>query len=200
MAYAKVPMVTPASPQVHSLPGPFQRLMQAAAAVEDNQVLSASVFTVQPWLDIPEMGSATVAITDGDADLARRVAIDLAEQTWSEREALMDIDLVPPDEAIRRAMASPSPPVVLSDLADGDRRRVAGRQPLPSSPPCSRRTRRRRRSSGSAIRRLPPSRRSWAPGARSTRSLGANAITSTISRCGSPASSISPVRQLCLQR
>ncbi len=118
MAMVKIPMVVPASTHMHHLPGPFQRLMQAAAAAEGDAVLSASVFAVQPWLDIAEMGFATVAVTDGDAALAERIATDLAERAWTEREAFMATELVPIPEAIARASADEGP-VVLSDLADG---------------------------------------------------------------------------------
>jgi microcystin degradation protein MlrC len=118
MAMVKAPMVAPASTHMHHLPGPFQRLMQASAAAEGGSVLSASVFTVQPWLDIAEMGFATVAVTDGDVARAEQVASDLATLAWSEREAFMETELVSIEEAIARASAIDGP-VVLSDLADG---------------------------------------------------------------------------------
>lgn len=118
MAMVKLPMVVPASTHMHHLPGPFQRLMQAAEAAEDGAVLSASVFTLQPWLDIAEMGFATVAVTNSDVELAARVASDLAERSWAERHAFMETELVPIAEAIARAETIDGP-VVLSDLADG---------------------------------------------------------------------------------
>jgi microcystin degradation protein MlrC len=118
MAMVKVPMVVPASTHMHHLPGPFQRLMRAAADAEGGAVLSASVFTIQPWLDIAEMGFATVAVTDGDPKLASEVATDLARRAWAERDAFMATELVPIEVAIRRARAMAGP-VVLSDLADG---------------------------------------------------------------------------------
>ena len=118
MAMVKIPMVVPASTHMHHLPGPFQRLMHAAAAAEGGSLLSASVFTVQPWLDIAEMGFATVAVSDGDATLAEQVAVDLADLAWAERDAFMETELVPIAEAIERADAIDGP-VVLSDLADG---------------------------------------------------------------------------------
>ncbi|MFN8592559.1 MAG: M81 family metallopeptidase [Thermomicrobiales bacterium] len=118
MAMVKVPMVAPASTHMHHLPGPFQRLMQAAIAAEGGAVLSASVFAVQPWLDIAEMGFATIAVTDNDPALAEDVAASLAAQAWAERDAFMATELVPIAEAIHRAEAVPGP-VVLSDLADG---------------------------------------------------------------------------------
>jgi len=120
MAYKKIPMVTPASTHVHYLDGPFKWLMEAAHAAEaEPGVLSASAFTVQPWLDIPQMGFATVAVTDNNARLGHNVACRLANLAWAERHAFMDIKLVPPDEAIRQALAQPTGPVILSDLADG---------------------------------------------------------------------------------
>ena len=118
MAMVKIPMMVPASTHMHHLPGPFQRLMHAAAAAESGPLLSASVFTVQPWLDIAEMGFATVAVSDGDATPAENVAVELAELAWAERDAFMETELIPIAEAIERA-GTINGPVVLSDLADG---------------------------------------------------------------------------------
>ena len=119
MAFAKVPMITPASTHIHDQPGPFQRLMDAAAGAETDPVLAASVFTVQPWLDVPEMGSAIVVVADGDRAAAEGAACALAEQAWGEREAFVATHLVPPAEAIRLALARSDGPVVLADCADG---------------------------------------------------------------------------------
>jgi microcystin degradation protein MlrC len=119
VAFVKVPMVVPASTHMHHLPGPFKRLQDATKAAETGKVLAANAATVQPWLDIDEMGFATVVVTDDDPELAKQVACDLANQAWEEREAFMAIDLVPPAEAIRMALAEPEGPVVLSDCADG---------------------------------------------------------------------------------
>lgn len=118
-AFVKIPMVVPASTHLHDRPGPFQRLMRAAADAESDQVVSASVFTVQPWLDIDEMGFAAVAYTTGDPEQAATVAGDLAALAWAERDACMELQLVPAGEAIARAVAAPAGPIVLSDLADG---------------------------------------------------------------------------------
>lgn len=119
MAFAKIPMVVPASTHMHHVPGPFQRLMNATVTAEGGQVLAASTFAVQPWLDIREMGFATVVVADQDGSLAGQVACQLASQAWSEREAFLATELVPAAVAIQRALARPDGPVVLSDLADG---------------------------------------------------------------------------------
>jgi microcystin degradation protein MlrC len=120
MAFVKIPMVVPASTHMHHIDGPFKRLQDATKTLETQPaVLSVSAFAVQPWLDIAEMGFATLAVTDGDSALASRIACDLAEQAWDDRDAFMAIDLVPPAKAIARALAADNGPVVLSDLADG---------------------------------------------------------------------------------
>lgn len=120
LAFVKIPMIAPASTHIHHLPGPFQRLQDATKALETEPgILSANVAAVQPWLDIDEMGFAVVVVTDGDPARAASVACDLATDCWNERQAFMDLDLVPIDEAIDQALAEPSGPVVLSDCADG---------------------------------------------------------------------------------
>ncbi len=116
----KIPLVTPASTHLHHLPGPFQRLMELSKELEAGPVLAATLFTVQPWLDIEEFGFAAVVVTDGDPDLAGRVAADLAQRAWDEREAFFATELVEPAEAIERALAHPTGPVVLSEVADGN--------------------------------------------------------------------------------
>ena len=78
------------------------------------------MFYVQPWLDITEMGFATVVVTNDDPEKASEVAIDLANNAWSERHAFFETKLVPVDEAIAKALAQAEGPVILSDLADGN--------------------------------------------------------------------------------
>ncbi|TXG85792.1 MAG: M81 family peptidase, partial [Thermomicrobiales bacterium] len=120
MAFVKIPMIVPASMHIHHLPGPFKRLQDATRELEKEPgVLSANVAAVQPWLDIDEMGFATVVVTNDDPKRAKTLAFDLAKACWHERDAFMEIQLVPIAEAIEQALAEPSGPVVLSDCADG---------------------------------------------------------------------------------
>jgi microcystin degradation protein MlrC len=120
MRMIKIPMVTPASTHLHHLPGPFQRLMEASKAYETGDVLAATLFTVQPWLDIDEFGFASVVVTNHDPELAQRVATELAQSAWDERAAFFETKLVPPADAIERALAVPSGPVVMAEVADGN--------------------------------------------------------------------------------
>ena len=79
-------------------------------------IASASLFCVQPWLDVEDLGCSVVVVADGDRAAARREALALARDYWQRRYDFI-VDLVPPAEAVRRALASPGP-VVLSDSAD----------------------------------------------------------------------------------
>ena len=65
-----------------------------------------SIFPVQPWLDIPATGFSVMAVADGPRRAAEiEPAIrQLAWQAWEERRAFT-ADLLPVDEAIRRALA-----------------------------------------------------------------------------------------------
>lgn len=118
MHMVKLPMVTPATLHIHNLPGPYMRLMEATRELERQGAISASLCTVQPWLDITEFGYASIVLHEN-----HRAAIDaaqhLAQLAWDERAALTAIGLVPVDQAISQALAAPAGPIVLSDLADG---------------------------------------------------------------------------------
>jgi microcystin degradation protein MlrC len=52
---------------------------------QDRRVLSVSNFMVQIWLDDPELGWATVVVTDNDRQLAREKAEYMADLNWSVR-------------------------------------------------------------------------------------------------------------------
>ena len=85
------------------------------------EVLNVSTFMVQPWLDDPELGWATVAVTDNDPVLAAKTAEYLAELSWSVRDVKHKEGLTP-SEAIRivkrRKLARLLGTFVVCDSAD----------------------------------------------------------------------------------
>jgi microcystin degradation protein MlrC len=85
--------------------------------IEPGDVLHAGVYPVQPWMDTEDMASSVVVITNGDPDLARSCAQELAGIFWANRGQFVT-ELVPPGEAVRRALARPSGTVILCDSAD----------------------------------------------------------------------------------
>jgi len=97
---------------------PFRDLMDRTEALESaGRILAGSLFPVQPWLDIPDLGFAAIVVGDGDRGTAREVAESLCDEAWR-RRAEFAPHLVPLDEAVRRALAAPRGPVVVGDGGD----------------------------------------------------------------------------------
>jgi microcystin degradation protein MlrC len=116
-ALCKVPMIVPGE-NGRTTDGPYAEVMQQAKDLTRQPgVLDVSVFSVQPWLDIQDVGCSALVITDGDRQLAEREADHLADELWKRRREF-EVDLVPTPDAIRRALASDMHPFVLSDSAD----------------------------------------------------------------------------------
>ena len=96
---------------------------------EDPRVLSLSVIHGFMAGDVPEMGTKTIAVTNGDADdggahgaaLARRLGMELFANRG--RHLMPMVDEV---EAVARAMASAAHPVVIADAWDNPGGGTAG--------------------------------------------------------------------------
>ncbi|HDP79358.1 MAG TPA: M81 family peptidase, partial [Spirochaetes bacterium] len=66
---------------------PFRKIFKRMKAMEkDPAVLDMSFFPVHIWLDDPELGYSTVAVTDGDKTLAKKLAEEIADMAWAVRE------------------------------------------------------------------------------------------------------------------
>src|SRR5262249_7583703 len=99
--------------------GSLAEVLAAARAAEGLPgIRSISIFPVQPWLDVPELGCATVVVTDEVGAEAHRVADNLAGMLWKRRHAFR-VPLFAPAGAVRRALAAPAGPILLIDSADG---------------------------------------------------------------------------------
>src|SRR5262249_26855481 len=118
--FEKVQMVVPAeranTQDPASVSFGFRERLQRLEA--DPCILSAGLATVQPWLDIPEFGSAVLVVSDGDADLARQECTRLAAEVWQHRRDYLP-ELVPVEDAVREAFREQAKGLaVLSDSAD----------------------------------------------------------------------------------
>lgn len=118
-AFQKMPMVVPAeranTQDPDSISHAFWRRLRDLEA--DPAILCAGLATVQPWLDIPELGTAVVVVSDGDPELAARHCAALAADVWQRRRDYLP-DLLPAEEAVRRAFAQGDGLAVISDSAD----------------------------------------------------------------------------------
>lgn len=82
----------------------------------DGTVLHASIFPVQPWIDVPGLGFAALVCADADATAARDAAERLAEELWRRRGDFAPC-LMPLDRVIATGLAAPGVTVV-SDTGD----------------------------------------------------------------------------------
>ncbi|MBI2941851.1 MAG: M81 family metallopeptidase [Chloroflexi bacterium] len=118
LGYRKVPMLVPPE-YAQTIDGPMADLQTRARAAEQRPAcLAVSLFPVQPWLDVPELGLAVVAVGDGDLAAAQQEASGLATRAWGRRREFV-VPLVPPRQAVARALATPTGLVLLVDSADG---------------------------------------------------------------------------------
>lgn len=118
MVMAKVPVITSGIHGGTDGDGAFARLMRTTKALEsDKRVLSSSLFLIHPYLDQPDLGSGCLVVTDGDADLAKQLATDIARQYWDARNEL-EADVVNPAAAVAAVRDAAPGPVVLVEAAD----------------------------------------------------------------------------------
>jgi microcystin degradation protein MlrC len=106
MAVAKRAMLVSPS-KARTVEEPLQSLAAEARRLEAaGEILHASFFPVQPWLDVPGLGFGVLVCTDGDAARAQEVADRLADLAWARRHEF-DPDLVELDAAIRIGLREP---------------------------------------------------------------------------------------------
>ena len=129
MAMRKIPMILPGE-NGRTTQGSYSEVM---AMVEELQkkpdILDASAFSVQPWLDVFEIGCSVVVVTDNDIATAQAEADRLAEAFW-ERRAQFDVQLTPTHQGVRHALTNPGHPVVISDTANSPSSGAPGDSPL----------------------------------------------------------------------
>jgi microcystin degradation protein MlrC len=118
-AFQKLPLVVPAeranSQDPTSVSYALRKRLQEVE--RDPRVLAAGLATVQPWLDIPELGSAVVIVADGDEEIARSICGEIAGEVWRRRLDYLP-ELVSVADGIRMAHENAEGLVVLSDSAD----------------------------------------------------------------------------------
>ena len=119
-AFQKIPMVVPAdrANTQDEISFSFHLRKRIERLEKQPKILAAGVATVQPWLDIPELGGAVVVVADGDGEAAKKECAALAAEVWQHRRDYL-CDLVPIEEAVREAFRFQTEGlVVLSDGAD----------------------------------------------------------------------------------
>jgi microcystin degradation protein MlrC len=82
---------------------PFRKIFRSMKKMERvDDVLSVSFFPVHLWIDEPELGYTTIAITDGKRELAQKKADEIADMAWAVRDVPQPAGNTP-EEAIEIA-------------------------------------------------------------------------------------------------
>jgi microcystin degradation protein MlrC len=116
--HRKLRMLTSAERQNLTIDGAYRRLIAISREMERRPgVLAVSIFTTQPWMDLPEVGWSIEVVTDNDPDLGAAVADELGRLCWDARDAFL-VPRVPIAEALDRAAAATERPIILADGSD----------------------------------------------------------------------------------
>jgi len=116
MALRKLPLIIPAETS-QTYRGPMHQLVAAAEKLEQSGEAEAiSIFPVQPWMDIEEMGCAVVSVTNGRFSTAQRQVDTLARRLWRDKRKF-EVTLTPVAEAIAAALRIEGP-TVLAESSD----------------------------------------------------------------------------------
>jgi microcystin degradation protein MlrC len=117
--FGKLPLVVPAeranTQDPTSISFGIRELLQQWE--REPNVLAAGLATVQPWLDIPELGSAIVIVTDGEIASSRALHDELANRLRKDCCEYLP-QLISIEEGVRIAFEQQEGLVVLSDSAD----------------------------------------------------------------------------------
>lgn len=124
---AKRPMIVPAE-TMSTASGPLASLRRRADELTTGSVLDVSLFPVQPWLDVDELGFTVTVTTDGDPVQGRQIAEFLADCAW-ERRTEFEVELYSPADAIDLARTSHVRPFLISESADAPTAGGAGDSP-----------------------------------------------------------------------
>ena len=121
-ATVKVPIISPTVVQWTGA-SPWMDLVQRALTWEAReQDAYVNVYFGFPWSDVPDVGMTMQVITNGDAELARRIADDMAQFAWRRRDALLNstrVHTIPDGVTLaKQAVAAGETPVVLADHSD----------------------------------------------------------------------------------
>jgi len=113
----KLPMIPPTINQ-RTNEGPMVKLLEEARRYEEQpKVINVCLFPAFPYADVPRAGSAVVVVTDGDVELASKIASETGDLMWSLREEFLK-PLTPIKEAVKRAIEAEEGPIILADVAD----------------------------------------------------------------------------------
>jgi len=93
----------------------------------ENEILSASIFNGQPWVDAPNTTASVIVIAKSDINVARQKASVLAKKFWDARyDFHFEEEAMEPEQAVKEALKSDIKPVFVTDSGDNTTAGAAG--------------------------------------------------------------------------
>ena len=131
MSLAKRALLIPAEGMRTDL-GPMSEVRELADQLTVGRVLDISLFPVQPWLDVPELGLGVLVVTDdgADGDGASLLAEELAYEVWRRRGRMTTPRIMTPSAAFATARLSSTRPFVMAHTADCPTAGASGDDPI----------------------------------------------------------------------
>ena len=129
MALAKRSLLIPAEGMRTDL-GPMSEVRDLADRMTVDRVLDLSLFPVQPWLDVPELGLGVLAVTDDDPVGAALLAEELAYEVWRRRGRMTTPRIMTPSAAFATARLSSTRPFLMAHTADCPTAGASGDDPI----------------------------------------------------------------------
>lgn len=110
-----LPILLPTST---TLFGPAKEVKDRCLALEaERGLIDCSFFHGFPYTDTPLVGSRITATADGDVELARKCAQEVAAYLWDKRDEFRPTSLSA-QEAVEQALAAGEGPVVINETSD----------------------------------------------------------------------------------
>ena len=113
--FTKIPMITPARLHNTKKDGPFKVLFDELKRIEQkDDVIGASLFTTQPWLDVRELGWSVLVYSSNKNSIAKDYSDKIASKAWQNRKKFFIKETIPKD-ALRKASLMDKGLMVISD-------------------------------------------------------------------------------------
>lgn len=125
----KRPLLIPAEAMRTDM-GPMSDVRALAYAKSPPHVLDVSLFTVQPWLDVPELGLGVLVTADADPSGARDLGEELADEIWRRKGEMTTPMLMTPEMAFREARRASAKPFLMAHTADCPTAGASGDDPV----------------------------------------------------------------------
>ena len=82
----RLPLVAPSVTQLTAPGHPYGDLIRIGQTHVDETVMNVTILAGFAWADTPKNGMTIIVTTRNDPDRAKRVAVELAENAWADRE------------------------------------------------------------------------------------------------------------------